>query len=329
MIIGDALNKLNGKKCLVTGGTGMIGRQVVDILKDAGAHVTSVSLDSIVLDNDVVYLKKDLTNFQNCKDITKDMDFVFHVAGIKGSINVTKTMPASSFVPLIQMNTNVLEACRMNGVKNVVYTSSIGAYASTTGDVFRESDDTFASDAMDLHPGLAKRVGEMQIQAYKIQHNLDYAIVRPANIFGPGDNFDIENAMFIPSLMAKIDRGDDPVVVWGDGTAIRDIAYSRDIAEGIILACIYGTDGFVNLGSGHEYTIKDVVETMQKVRRFEYTFDDTKPKGFHKRVMDIEKAKKLIHYKPTTSLFDGLSKTWEWYLRNKDENNKRKNYFNE
>ena len=326
MITAKVLKSFSKKKILVTGGTGLIGRQVVDILASAGAEVTIVSLDKIRINKKAKNLFGDLTNFELCKKITKNIDFVFHLAGIKGSIEVTRAKPASFFVPLLMMNTNVLEACRINKVKKVVYTSSIGAYSNA--EVFRESDEP-SGPPMDMFPGWAKRMAELQIQAYKIQYDLtNFSIVRPCNVYGPGDNFDPKNAMVIPSLMAKIYRRDNPVVIWGDGSAIRDFLFSRDVAEGIILALYYGTNGsFVNLGSGRGYAIRELVETLKGFIDFNYKLDSSKPSGFPKRVMDISRARKLIHYSPTTSLKDGLLETWNWYIKNQDEYLKKKNYF--
>jgi GDP-L-fucose synthase len=268
----------------------------------------------------------DLTSFEFCKDVTKGMDFVFHVAGIKGSIEVTVKKPASFFVPLLMFNTNVLEACRLNKVEKVVYTSSIGAYGSA--EVFRESEN-LEGPPMDMFPGWAKRMAEMQVHAYKIQYGLEnFAIVRPCNVYGPGDNFDPANAMVIPSLMHRIYHGEDPLVVWGDGSAIRDFAYSRDVAEGVILALHHGTQGrYVNLGSGQGYTIRELVETLNKFIPFNYRFDDTKSSGFPKRVMDISLARDILGYNPTTSLLEGLKQTWEWFLKNQEEHLSKKNYF--
>src|SRR3989344_6898742 len=138
MISPEVLKSFAHSRVLVTGGTGLIGRQVVSILCDAGAKVTSVSLDDLELDDRAEYLKDDLTSFETCKRITKGVDFVFHLAGIKGSIEVTKSKPASFFVPILMFNANVLEASRLNSVRKVVYTSSIGAYASA--EVFRENE---------------------------------------------------------------------------------------------------------------------------------------------------------------------------------------------
>jgi len=328
MIEKTVLKSFAKRNVLVTGGTGLIGRQVVDILCNAGAHVRSVSLDKIIVNEEAEHVFADLSSLDVCKDVTKDMDYVFHVAGIKGSIEVTKAKPASFFVPLLMMNTNVLEACRLNRVRKVVYTSSIGAYASA--EVFRETED-LDGPPMDMFPGWAKRMAELQIQAYKIQYNLDnFSIVRPCNVYGPGDNFDPNNAMVIPSLMYRIYQKEDPVLIWGDGGAIRDFAYSRDVAEGVILALYYGTHShFVNLGSGKGYSIKELVETLNSFIDFNYRFDTTKSSGFPKRVMDISLARKLIHYDPTTTLLDGLKETWNWYVRNQNEYLKKVNYFKE
>ena len=234
MIEEEILKSFTGKKVLVTGGTGLIGRQVVDILCDVGADVKIVSLDRININDKAEHIHGDLTSFDFCREITRGMDFVFHIAGIKGSIEVTKTKPASHFVPALMFNTNVLEACRINAVRKVVYTSSIGAYASA--EVFKESQNT-DGPPMDFLSGWAKRMAELQIQAYKIQYGMDnFSIVRPCNVYGPGDNFNPNNAMVIPSLMYRIYHKEDPVMVWGDGSAIRDFGYSRDVAEGVILA---------------------------------------------------------------------------------------------
>lgn len=315
-----------GCAALVTGGTGLIGRQVVRILCDAGASVRVVSLDKIEVDPRAEHVTGDLSDFNLCQELTEGMDYVFHVAGIKGSIDVTKSKPASFFVPLLMMNTNMLEAARVCGVRKVVYTSSIGAYPSA--EVFKESDGD-AGPPMDMFPGWAKRMAEMQIRAYQIQYGLEnFAVVRPCNVYGPGDNFDPDNAMVIPSLMHRIHHGEDPLRVWGDGSAVRDFAYSDDVAEGVILALHHGTRGrYVNLGSGRGYTIRELVETLNSFISFRYEFDTTKSSGFPRRVMDISLAREMIGYDPQTSLAEGLQRTWQWFLAHQDEYLSRKNYF--
>ena len=314
------------KNVLITGGTGMVGREISMLLVNAGAHVRVISLDQVKIHRKVDHVYGDLTNFSFCRDQIKDMDYVFHVAGIKGSVKVTLEKPASFFVPLLMINTNVLEASRLNKVPKLVYTSSIGAYASA--EVFKEDDKGGQGPPLDMYPGWAKRMAEVQIKAYKEQYGIEWSVVRPCNIYGPGDNFDPENAMVIPSLMMRIHRGEDPLLVWGDGSAVRDFAFSRDVAEGIILALHYGTRGnYINLGSGKGVSIKELVETLHEFIEFNYEFDTTRYPGFPKRVMDISRAREWIDYNPTTSLSDGLKETWSWFQANQDEYLRKQNYF--
>ena len=305
----------------------MIGREISKLLVDCDANVKVISLDKLKIHEKVDHVYGDLTNFEFCREQTKDMDCVFHVAGIKGSVKVTLEKPSSFFVPLLMFNTNVLEASRINNVKKLVYTSSIGAYSNN--EIFVESEDEDQGPPMDMYPGWAKRMAEMQIKAYQIQYNLeDYSIVRPCNVYGPGDNFDPDNAMVIPSLMSRIRSGENPMRIWGDGSAVRDFAFARDVAKGTIQALFYGTKGrYLNLGSGKGITIKDLVETLNSFLDFKYEFDTSKSSGWPKRLMNISLAKEMINYNPTTSLEDGLKETWNWFLKNKDEHMFKKNYF--
>ena len=150
----------------------------------------------------------------------------------------------------------------------------------------------------------------------------------PVMSTGPETSFDPENAMVIPSLMCRILRGENPVKIWGDGSAIRDFAYSRDVAEGVVLALLHGTKGgFVNLGSGKGCSIRDLVETLKSFLDFNYEFDATKPSGARTRLMDIALARETIGYHPATSLVDGLKATWDWFVCHQDEYLRKKNYF--
>lgn len=321
--------KFHGFKVLVTGGTGMIGREVCRILVELGADVTSASLDDLKIGPKIRYIKGDLSSLEFCLDITSNIDYVFHVAGVKGSVVVTQEKPASFFVPLLMMNTNILEASRRNCCKKLLYTSSIGAYSSR--EVFVEDEDTFDLPPMDMFPGWAKRMAELQVQAYQKQYGMDnFAIVRPSNIYGPGDNFDEQNAMVIPSLMARVLRGDNPVSIWGDGSAERDFLHATDAARGIILALAKGTAArAINLGSGYGITIKYLVESLQKIVPFEAYFDLEKPSGFKKRVMDGSLAKKVIGFVPEIDIDHGLKNTWSWFVENSTEHASKNNYFRE
>jgi GDP-L-fucose synthase len=326
-LIASDVDALAGRTAVVTGGTGMIGRAVVTRLLDACARVRVVSLDRLTVDRRAEHVYGDLTDFAFCQSMVQGVDYVCHAAGIKGSIEVTRSRPASFFVPLLQMNTNVLEAARRAKVRRLVYTSSIGAYASA--DVFTEHEGLDDGPPMDQFPGWAKRMGELQIRAYVEQYGLTtFAVVRPCNVYGPGDNFDPANAMVIPSLMARILAGGDPVVVWGDGTAVRDFAYADDVADGVVRALLRGTRGrYVNLGSGRGVTIRALVETLQRVVPFRFEFDPSKPNGYPKRVMDITLAREWLEWAPATTLESGLQKTWQWLCAHRGESVQRKNYF--
>src|SRR3972149_9935262 len=326
MIKDDILNTFNGRNVLVTGGTGLIGRQVVDILCNANAHVKIVSLDKVNDDNRALHVYGDLSSFQFCKEVTNDMDFVFHMAGVQGTVQTSSSKLASHFVPMLMINTNLLEAARLNGIKKLIYTSTIGAYKDNA--ILKESDYTIESSPMSF-AGWAKRMAELQVYAYKKQYGINnYSVVRLSNIYGPGDNFDPETAMVIPALMFRIHHGEDPLAVWGDGNAVRDFLYSRDAAEGLILAFHYGTDGeFVNIGSGKGQSIRDVVNVLRSFIDFNYIFDASKPSGAPKRVMDITKARDKFGFTPTTELSKGLQLTWQWFVKNSEEHKNKLNYF--
>lgn len=325
------MNEYKNKKCLVTGGTGLIGRQVVDLLVNEGADVYVIALDNLQLNPKVHYWQFDLRDRIYSELATKNKEYVFHLAGIKASPDITLKRPATMSIIPLMINTNVLEACRINGIKNVLFTSSIGAYAEA--EILTE-ENAYIGNPMDFLPGQVKRMAEYQIQGYKQEFGLDYKVVRCANTYGIGDNFNPDNAMFIPSLMAKVLRGDNPVKIWGDGSQIRDFVYSKDIAKGILQMMLYA-EGVVNLGSGYGYSIREVTETLNQIaevntldgiRSFNYEFDTTKPSGVKKRVMDISKAKSY-GYNPTYLLKEGLKETWEWFKSNKKEYEKRLNYF--
>jgi GDP-L-fucose synthase len=326
MITETLLKEFAAKNCLVTGGSGLVGRQVIDLLAEAGACIRSVSLDHLSSHPQAEHRFGDLTNFDLCKEMARDMDYIFHLAGIQGTVQTSSTKLASHFVPTLMMNTNMLEAARLSGVKKLVYTSSIGAYAE--GEILRESDYRVESAPMSF-AGWAKRMAELQIQAYKIQHGIDtFSIVRLANIYGPGDNFNPETALVIPALMHRIFHGENPLRVWGDGTAIRDFLYSRDAAEGILLALHFGTDGdFVNIGSGQGHSIRDILVALESCVDFHYVFDAAKPSGAPVRVMDIDRARNRLGFTPSTDLARGVKQTWEWFVEHPGEYRSKMNYF--
>lgn len=322
-----------GKKILVTGGTGLIGRPLVEMLLEQGAKVVIVSLDDPSrAPKGTKFIRADLREFSNCLELCEGKDIVFHVAGVKGSPLTAKKQPASYFVPTISFNTNMMEAARQQKVKRYLYTSTIGVYSPA--EVFHEDDvwKSFPSEN-DRFAGWAKRMGELQAEGYKIEYGWDkISIVRPANVYGPFDNFDPKTGMVIPSLIHRAMSGENPLHVWGDGSAIRDFIYTKDVARGMMMALEKAVNVPVNLGSGTGVTIKELAETIARILPggpIKIVWDKTKPKGDKKRLMDITRAKKLLGFKPLTTLEQGIKETMVWYLNNKDLLNKRYNVFHE
>lgn len=317
------------KRVLVTGGTGMIGMQLVNLLLKKGAKILVVSMEKNKdLSKDVEYKKLNLTSYDNCLKASKGIDYVFHLAGIKVSAGIATKRVASIFVPGVLFNTNMMEASRVNGVKRYLYTSSVGVYGPAK--IFHEMDvwKTFPSPK-DWFGGWAKRIGELQVEAYKIEFGWDKTtIVRPANTYGPYDNFDPKNAMVIPSLIRRILDGENPLVVWGDGTEIRDFVFSRDVAGGMICAMQHADGSALNLGSGSGVTIRELVQTICGCvdKPPKIIWDKSKKSGDKMRIMDIKKAQ-AIGYKPKVNLEEGIKETIGWFLKNRKSIDKKFNVF--
>jgi len=172
-------------------------------------------------------------------------------------------------------------------------------------------------------------MGELQAEAYAIEYGWDkIAIVRPANVYGPYDNFDPANAMVIPSLVKRALDGENPLVVWGDGSPVRDFIYAKDVAKGMLVALEKCPGYPINLGSGVGYSIKQIVEVIvnNMEKKPEVVWDTTKPAGDKKRLMDISRAKGL-GWQPEISIEEGIKEVMQWYKDNKDIVDKRYNVF--
>jgi GDP-L-fucose synthase len=322
-----------GKRVLITGGTGMIGVQLVRLLLEKEANVCVASLDDPSrVSKDVEFKHGNLMEWEFCKSITKGMDYVFHLAGIKGSVGIGNVKAASFLVPHLLMNTLMMEASRQADVDRYLFTSSIAVYHPT--DVFVE-DKAWDGPPhhTDKYGAWAKRIGELQAEAYKVEYGWDkIAIVRPANVYGPYDNFDPQTAMVVPSLINRVANGENPLVVWGDGSAIRDFIFSRDCAEGMLLALEKGASCIpINLGSGTGISIKELVMTLVSCFQNppEVVWDTSKPSGQSIRLMDITRAKELLGFGPCTSLQQGIKETVKWYMENSGNVGRRYNVFYE
>lgn len=309
------------KNVLVTGGTGMIGRYLVNLLLDEGVNITVVGKEKeYIPPSTVIYKRCDLTDKNNCMSVCEGMDYVFNLAGIKGSPKMATENPASFLVPTIQFSINMMEAAWKQKVKRYLFTSSIGVYAPAS--LLKEDDvwNTFPSPH-DKFAGWAKRISELQAEAYKIEFGWDQiVIVRPANVYGRFDTFDPEKgAMVIPSLIKKVIAGENPLKVWGDGSAVRDFIHSKDVAQGMIFMMRKNPSFPVNLGSGVGVSIKELVSVIVNCseKNIEVVWDTSEPTGDNVRILDTTKANQL-GWQPKISLMDGILDTYEWYKNNQN-----------
>ena len=319
-------------KVLVTGGTGMIGRYLVPLLLESDNEVTVASLDGKELCHPKAKFKRlDLRDINNCMNVCEGIDEVYHLAGVKGSPKMCREQPADFFVPTISFSLNMMQAARKKGVKKYLFTSSVGVYHPA--EIFKEEDvwKTFPSEN-DKFAGWAKRMGEMQAQAYQVQYkdsdNL-YSIVRPGNVYGRYDNFDPQTAMVIPSLIARIFKGESPLNVWGDGSPIRDFIHASDVARAMIFVMNNNIEIPVNVSSGEPTSIKDVVEIISSC--FDgatYQFTENGVSGDNKRLMDISRLKKF-GWKPRVGLEEGIKDTIDWFKSEGFKGYQRYNSFKE
>ena len=314
------------KNVLVTGGAGMIGRQLVDLLLERKAivHIADIKQPT-GMPRDVIFHKVDLRSYDSCLQVCENIDFVFNLVGIKCSPRVCIEEPASIMGPMLQFNTNMLEAAMKQNVEWYLYTSTVGVYEPA--EVLRE-DDVWKTQPSknDWFGGWAKRMGELQCQAYERQYGQGRcSIVRPANVYGPHDTFDPDSAMVIPSLIRKAFTS-DKLEVWGDGSAIRDFIHAKDVARGMMFVVENKITEPLNLGSGDEISIKRIAETIATAANIPIEWDTSKPTGDARRVFDMSRADKL-GFKPQISIEEGIKNTIKWYLENQDVANTSKDVF--
>jgi len=292
---------MKNKNVLVTGGNGMIGQALVELLYDTTPdNIMVADLPNV-----------DLRDRKDCKAVCEDQDVVFHLAGIKGSPQRCMEAPATFSVPMIQFNANMVEAAYNADVDWFLYTSSVGVYHPA--EVFVENDvwKTFPSEN-DWYAGWAKRVGELNVQAYMKEYDWNKcSIVRPANVYGPNDNFG-QYSMVIPSLIKKAHEN-EVLEVWGDGSPVRDFVYSEDVARAMKFVVENKITEPVNIGSGTGTTIKEIADIIANYFEKEIKWDITKPMGDMKRIMSTDRLESY-GFKLKYDLKEGIEKTIEWYL---------------
>ena len=310
-----------GSKVLVAGGTGFVGTNLIKKLLNLGAKVTSTRHNKppSIEDERIKYINCDLTTTQDCEKAVQGAEYVFMCAANTSGAAVMEKTPLVHVTPNVIMNTLMLEAAYGASVQKFLFISSNTVYPNVDHPV--KEEEMFSGELFDKYFCVAwmKRFTEILCQMYaeKIRKPMKTVVVRPANIYGPYDDFEWETSHVVPALIRKVVERHDPLDVWGDGNDIKDLIYIDDFIEGMLLV-MEKIDDFcpVNIATGRPCSIKEVLNIIIKADNYtgaKIAFDTSKPTMIPKRLIDVTKAKKLLGFQAKTSLEEGLEKTVRWY----------------
>jgi len=302
-------------RVVVTGGAGFLGGAVTARLRARGAQQIVVPRSS----------EYDLVDGDAVRRLLADTrpDLIIHLAARVGGIAANQDNPGKFFYENLMMGVQLLHEAWKSGVPKVVAAGTICAYPKFCPTPFREDDIWNGYPEETNAPyGIAKKALTVQSAAYREQYGFNSVVVYPVNLYGPGDNFDLHSSHVIPALLRKFHEAKAAkmpnVTLWGDGSPTREFFYVDDCAEGIILAAEkYDSSDPVNLGSGEEIAIKDLAQRIQKLVGFEggIVWDTSKPNGQPRRKLDVTRARERLGFEATTTLAEGLEKTYAWMVK--------------
>jgi GDP-L-fucose synthase len=304
---------LSTKRVLVTGGSGFLGSQVVERMRRAGAAEVLAPRSS----------EFDLRKPEDVRSVLEstEPDVVVHLAAVVGGIGANMSSPGRFFYENAVMGIHLIEEARRAGVEKFVCLGTVCAYPKVIPVPFSEDDLWNGYPEETNAPyGLAKKMLLVQLQAYREEYGFNGVYLLPVNLYGPGDNTNLSTSHVIPALIRKcieaVDSGADEIVSWGTGSASREFLYVDDAAEGIVAATTrYNGAEPINLGSGEEVTIKELVVQIADLCGFtgRIVWDATKPDGQPRRCVDVSRAKRAFGFEATTPFADGLAQTIDWY----------------
>ena len=307
------MTALGGRRVLITGGGGFLGQHVVTKFVEAGADVRAPR-----------HANYDLRRRDAIDDVLRDAkpEIVVHVAGLVGGIGANRAEPGRYFYDNAIMGIELMEASRLAAVEKFVQIGTVCSYPRIAPMPFRE-DDLWTGYPEDTNApyGLAKKMLLVQGQAYRAQYGFNVIHLLPVNLYGPGDSFDPVTSHVIPALIRKCldaaEAGAEEIEVWGTGSASREFIYVEDCAEAILLATErYDVGEPVNLGSGREIAIRDLVGLIARLTGFKggIRWDTSKPDGQPRRRLDVSRARDWFGFEAKTSFEEGLRLTIESYV---------------
>lgn len=315
-------------KILITGGSGLVGQNLTTRLVNEGYTNIRVLVhrkQPRVTHESVEYIKSDLMSHENCLAITKDVDVVIHAAASTSNAVDTVNDPLAHVTPNVAMNNFLIDASYRNKVSKYIFISSNTVYPPK-GDVpVVETDFLFDEPYPVYYPvGWMKRYAEVQCELYSkfLPNPMLTVVIRPANLYGPHDKYDFNKCHVTPATIRKVADNMNPIPVWGDGSELRDLLYIEDFVECVqtIIEKQETHDTF-NVGSNEVHSVNDVLAKMKTIANnnnpIEYV--QGKPSMIPVRKIDSNKVMRMLNWTPKTTLEDGLKKTYDWYLLNKDE----------
>lgn len=305
-------------RILVTGGAGFLGKYVVEKLFYVGYK-------------NIKPLRSRSTDLRVRSQVEKlfyeyQPDIVIHLAATVGGIGANMASPGSFFYDNMIMGLNLIECSNMIGIRKFIHVGTVCAYPKNCPVPFKESDIWNGYPEETNAPyGIAKKALFVMLDAYHREYNFNSSILVPSNLYGPGDNFKPESSHVIPAIIKKMveakESGAPSVTCWGTGTATRDFLYVENAADAIVKSVSIETKPEpINLGSGSEISIKDLTNIIANKVGFngEIVWDSSKPDGQPRRLLDISLAQQVLGWNPTTTFDEGLGKTIEWYLNNRN-----------
>jgi GDP-L-fucose synthase len=301
------------RRVIVTGGHGFLGSFVVEKLRAAGAREIVIPRSQR---HDLRIQSEALRLYTDSRP-----DVVIHLAAVVGGIGANRANPGRFFYDNATMGINMIEAARIAGIEKFVCAGTICSYPKFTPVPFREEDFWNGYPEETNAPyGLAKKMLLVQLQAYREQYGLNGIYLTPVNLYGPRDNFDLETSHVIPALIRKCLEANQnaagEIVAWGTGNATREFLYAGDAAEAIVLAAEkYSKPALVNLGSGEEISVRDLLEMIRSLvgSTAAVRWDASRPDGQPRRCLDTSRAAAEFGWRAKTPLRDGLRKTIDWY----------------
>lgn len=313
------------KKVLIAGASGFIGSNLLKKLSNKKNYnlIGTTNKKKIKIKNkNIKYIKTNLEIKKNCLKVTKGMDIVVMCAAKSSGAKVIVNNPMAHLNPNIIMNTHMLEAAYINKVKKFIFISSNTVYPNKDTPM-KEEDSNFSFFKKYYIVGWMKKFSELMCNMYskKISSPMKTLIIRPGNLYGPGDKFNWEESKVVAATIRKVYEGHCPLEVWGDGKDIKDFLYIDDFVDCLIKLLIKDTGQFniFNIASGKETTVNMVLNKLiknEKIKNLKIIYDKNKPSLIPVRKINISKIKKYINWRPKTSLETGLRKTMDWYKKN-------------